>query len=94
VNYEHTAVNHSRGQYGDGGDGHTNSIEGFWALVKRQIYGIHHWVSPKHLGRYLDEAAWRYNRRNIIDGDRVGDFLKRVNGRLLYSDLIAPVTVR
>ena len=61
--YNRVSVNHSRGQYGDGADGHTNSIEGVWALIKRQIYGIHHWVSAKHLDRYLAEATWRYNRR-------------------------------
>ena len=73
--YDRTAVNHSRGQYGDGKDGHTNSIEGVWALViKRQIYGIHHWVSAKHLEKYLDEkAAWRYNRRMVKDGNRIAE---------------------
>lgn len=86
--YRHTTVNHSRGQYGNGGDGHTNSIEGVWSLIKRQIYGIHHWVSAKHLDRYLAEATWRYNRRDIKDGSRIADFLKRVDGRLTYAALI------
>jgi transposase-like protein len=89
--YDRTAVNHSRGQYGDGSDGHTNSIEGVWALIKRQIYGIHHWVSAKHLERYLDEATWRYNRRSVKDGNRIAEFLTRVDGRLTYRDLIAAV---
>lgn len=87
--YDRTTVNHSRGQYGDGGDGHTNSIEGVWSLIKRQIYGIHHWVSAKHLDRYLDEATWRYNRRQIKDAERVAEFLTRVRGRLTYKALIA-----
>jgi transposase-like protein len=86
--YKHTAVNHGRGQYGDGGDGHTNSIEGLWALVKRQIYGIHHWVSSKHLDRYLAEITWRYNRRSVKDGNRIAEFLKRIDGRLTYAALI------
>lgn len=86
--YDRTSVNHSRGQYGDGGDGHTNSIEGFWALIKRQIYGVHHWVSAKHLERYLDEATWRYNRRTVKDGNRTAEFLTRVDGRLRYKTLI------
>ncbi len=34
---------------------HTNGIEGAWSLLKRQIYGIHHWVSDKHLNRYVSE---------------------------------------
>jgi hypothetical protein len=44
---------------------HTNSIKSVWALLKRQIYGIHHWVSVKHMDRYLSEATWRYNRRSL-----------------------------
>ena len=86
--YRHTTVNHSRGQYGNGSDGHTNSIEGVWALIKRQIYGIHHWVSAKHLDRYLAEATWRYNRRTVKDSNRIAEFLTRVDGRLTYRDLI------
>jgi transposase-like protein len=87
--YKRTVVNHGAGQYGDGGDGHTNSIEGVWALIKRQIYGIHHWVSAKHIDRYLDEATWRYNRRGVKDRFRVAEFLTRVDGRLTYRELIA-----
>jgi transposase-like protein len=88
--YRHITVNHGRGQYGDGRDGHTNSIEGLWALVKRQIYGIHHWVSAKHLDRYLAEITWRYNRRNVKDRNRIAEFLTRVDGRLTYATLIRP----
>jgi hypothetical protein len=43
---------------------HTNTIEGFWSLVKRGIGGVYHSVSHKFLQQYLDEYAWRYNRRN------------------------------
>ncbi len=53
------------------GDAHTNSIEGVWALLKRQIYGIHHWVSDKHLSRYLSESSWRFNRRKMGEGERL-----------------------
>lgn len=87
--YDRKSVNHSKGQYGDGADVHTNSIEGVWALIKRQIYGIHHWVSAKHLDRYLAEAVWRYNRRGVPDALRIGEMLKRVDGRLTYKALIA-----
>lgn len=37
------------------------SIEGFWSLLKHGIYGIYHQVSPKHLNKYCDEFAYRYN---------------------------------
>ena len=42
---------------------HTNSIEGFWSLVKRGISGVYHAVSPKYLQSYLDEYTFRYNHR-------------------------------
>jgi transposase len=46
------------------GDVHTQTIEGFWSLVKRGISGAHHAVSAKHLQGYLNEYAWRYNFRD------------------------------
>ncbi len=45
------------------GDAHTNTVEGFWSLVKRGIGGVYHSVSAKHLQGYLNEYAWRYNQR-------------------------------
>ncbi len=89
VLFERHSFNHTRKQYGDGKDGHTNSIEGVWALIKRQIYGIHHWVSAKHLNKYLAEATWRYNRRGLKDFNRIAEFLTRVDGPLTYRMLIA-----
>lgn len=46
------------------GDIHTNTIEGFWSLVKRGIGGVYHQVSQKYLQSYLDEYTFRYNRRD------------------------------
>jgi len=60
--YEHRRVNHSQGVYVIG-DAHTNSVEGFWSLIKRGIGGAHHAVSTKFLQSYLDEFSFRYNRR-------------------------------
>ena len=45
------------------GDVHTNTIEGFWSLVKRRIGGVYHAVSAKPLDSYLSEYVWRYNQR-------------------------------
>ena len=45
------------------GDIHTNSVEGFWSLIKRGIGGVYHSVSAKHLNSYLSEYVWRYNQR-------------------------------
>ena len=87
--YDHRTFSHKRNQYGDGADGHTNSVEGLWALIKRQIYGIHHFVSEKHLNKYFGEATWRYNRRGLKAPQRVAEFLTRVDGPLTYKELIA-----
>jgi len=46
------------------GNVHTNTIEGFWSLVKRGIGGVYHQVSDKYLQSYLDEYSFRYNRRD------------------------------
>jgi len=62
--YQHRRINHSAGVYVMG-DIHTNTIEGFWSLVKRGIGGTHHRVSAKFLQEYLNEYSFRYNRRNV-----------------------------
>lgn len=86
--YQHHSVNHSAGEYARHHYAHVNGIEGFWSLLKRQIYGIHHFVSVKHLHRYISESTWRYNRRDVKDRSRVAEFLGRVEGRLTYRVLI------
>jgi transposase-like protein len=61
--FRHARCNHSARVYVMG-DAHTNTIEGFWSLVKRGIGGVYHSVSAKHLQSYLSEYAWRYNHRH------------------------------
>ena len=61
--YTHERVNHSTGVYVSG-DVHTNTIEGFWALLKHGIRGVYHSVSAKHLQGYLSEYVWRWNHRD------------------------------
>jgi len=60
---EHKRINHGAKVYVMG-DVHTNTIEGFWSLVKRGIGGVYHQVSQKYLQSYLDEYSFRYNRRD------------------------------
>src|SRR5215210_7747850 len=60
--YRHDRVNHAEEIY-VAGDVHTNTIEGFWSLIKRGIGGVYRSVSSKHLQSYLDEYAFRYNHR-------------------------------
>jgi transposase-like protein len=86
--YHHYSVDHSTGEYVKDGFIHVNSVEGAWSLLKRQIYGIHHWVSPKHLNRYVSEMTWRYNRREMEEGNRVNALIEGSDGRLTYKALI------
>jgi transposase-like protein len=86
--YSHSFVRHTAGEYVSGSC-HTNGIEGFWALLKRQIVGIHHFVTPKHLNAYVAEATWRFNLRDAGEGERVNALLADATGRLRYRELIA-----
>ena len=61
--YPHEAVAHGRGEYVRAGGIHTNGIESFWALFKRGYHGIYHYMSRKHLQRYVDEFTYRFNAR-------------------------------
>jgi transposase len=60
--YQHSRVNHSEGVYVSG-NVHTNTIEGFWSLLKRGIGGVYHSVGREYLQSYLDEYSFRYNHR-------------------------------
>ncbi|MEE3148950.1 MAG: IS1595 family transposase, partial [Bacteroidota bacterium] len=61
--YDHSVVKHSEHKYVNGRV-HTNTIEGFWSLLKRGIFGIYHFTSKKHLQMYVDEFVFRYNTRH------------------------------
>ena len=61
--FKHLIVKHNKGEYVKG-IAHTNTIEGFWSLLKRGIIGQYHKVSTKHLNRYIDEFCFRYNNRS------------------------------
>jgi len=61
--YQHEKVRHTLGEYVRNGLIHTNGTESFWALFKRGYIGIYHWMSPKHMQRYVDEFACRFNTR-------------------------------
>lgn len=62
---EHETINHQVA-YAIGNT-HTNTIEGFWAILKRGIVGQYHKVSIRYLNRYIDEFCFRYNNRKNLD---------------------------
>lgn len=76
ANVTHKRINHSEKIYVLG-DIHTQTIDGFWSLIKRGIGGVYHQVSKKYLQSYLDEYTFRYNRRD--QGNLIFNaFLERV----------------
>jgi len=85
--YDHSIVKHNQWQYVYGRI-HTNTIEGFWSLLKRGIFGIYHFTSKKHLQRYVDEFVFRYNTRKETEGDRFNMLLGNIDNRLTYKVLI------
>lgn len=91
----HHTVNHCSEEYArreeNGVVVHTNTAEGFFSLLKRGIFGIHHLVSPKHLWRYVDEAAWKYSYQGIDDGERLQVLMQGMEGKKLANRKSAPL---
>ena len=94
----HDVVNHSAGEYVRG-NAHTNTVEGYFSILKRGIYGTFHSISPQHLQRYCHEFDFRYNHRQVkvkdaeghwqlvgpTDQERTTSMLKGISGkRLMY----------
>lgn len=89
--FDHKTINHSEGEYVRDGVT-TNSIESVFAVLKRGLIGVYHHASPKHLGRYVDEFAFRLNDGNVARHtmERLNSFVDGVVGkRLTYKALIA-----
>ena len=84
----HETVDHSQDEYVRG-EVHTNTVEGFFANLKRGINGVYHHVSEAQLPRYLDEFDFRYSTRNLTDGQRTVQALIQSEGkRLRYEQTI------
>ena len=87
--YNHQTVNHSAGEYVRKFYVHTNGIESFWALLKRGHYGIYHFMSAKHLHRYVNEFAFRQNTAQSGTMGFIDMTIGRMVGkRLTYKGLI------
>ena len=85
--YDHSVVKHGQGEYVNGRI-HTNTIEGFWSLLKRGIMGIYHFTSRKHLQNYVDEFVFRYNTRGKSEMERFNLLLANTEVRTTYRRLI------
>lgn len=71
----HTAVNHSVGQYVDGG-AHVNGMQSFWSMLRRGYHGVYHRMSPVHLQRNIDEFTGRHNQRALDTEDQMRDMVR------------------
>ena len=93
-NHRHDQVNHFAKEYARYKDGvciTTNSVEGFFGLLKRGINGVYHHVGQQHLHRYLAEFDYRYNSRKETDSMRTVHALKSTTGkRLMLRDSRQP----
>lgn len=91
--FKHDVVKHSAGEFSrtnaDGCHVHVNSAESLFSLIKRGMVGSFHHVSKEHLPRYLDEFEFRWNRRNMTDGERMMELLMCAQGkRLTYRQTV------
>jgi hypothetical protein len=88
--HKHDTVNHTAKEYVRYENGvciSTNTVEGYFATLKRGIDGVYHHVGRQHLNRYLTEFDFRYNSRDVSDAERAQLALKGVDGkRLTYRD--------
>jgi hypothetical protein len=88
---QHSTVNHGRKEYARG-EISTNTVEGFFGLLKRGLGGIYHAVSEEHLHRYLAEFDFRYTYRDLTDGERAQLLVRSGDGkRLMYTDMVAGI---
>jgi len=88
--FEHGVVKHGKGEYVRGNI-HSNSAESFWAVFKRGYHGVYHIMSKKHLQRYVDEYAFRYNNRELELQDLFTSVVQKVSnsGKMGYKALTA-----
>lgn len=81
----HESVNHSQNEYSRGITS-TNTVESYFAILKRGLIGTYHHVGENHLKRYVHEFNFRYNYRKSTDGERAEAALKGISGkRLTYQ---------
>jgi transposase-like protein len=89
--YTHLVIDHAE-EYVNG-QIHTNGMENFWSLLKRGLNGTYISVEPFHLFRYVDEQAFRFNNRELTDGQRFITVLKQIVGRrVTYKQLTGKET--
>jgi transposase-like protein len=84
--YNHVFVCHSEKEF-TVGSFTTNGIEGFWGHFKRVIFGTYHFVSKAYLERYIDEAVYRFNTKEMKEADRFSYMFEKAIGKVQYKDV-------
>ena len=87
---QHTAVDHSKGEYVAANGATTNPVEGYFSQLKRSLDGTHHHVSAEHLERYVKEFDFRWTTRKLSDVERMRLLVSQVAKRLTYKMTTTP----
>jgi len=85
-NYTHGVVHHNDNEFVVG-DIFTNTIEGFWSHFKKMVFGTYHYVSKKHLQRYIDEEVFRWNTRKMSESYRFNNMFAKAIRLCSYDDV-------
>jgi len=84
--YNHVFVRHGEREFTVGSYS-TNGIEGFWGHFKRVIFGTYHFVSKAYLERYIDEAVFRFNTKEMKEADRFSLMFEKSIGKCSYENV-------
>lgn len=82
----HETANHSAKEYVRG-DVHSNTVEGFFSILKRGVIGTYHSISKEHLHRYVGEFEYKYNTRKMSDGERLSLAIQKSEGKRLHYSI-------
>lgn len=85
-NFAHGVVHHNDNEFVVG-DIFTNTIEGFWSHFKKMVFGTYHYVSKKHLQRYIDEEVFRWNTRKMSESYRFNDMFAKAVSLCRYDNV-------
>lgn len=89
LHYNHIVCDHGKKQYVAENGATTNPIENYWSHVKRAVIGTYYKMSRKHIDRYLNEFDFKFNYRDLKDGEKFNVVLSQShNSRLKYKQLI------
>ena len=86
-NYSHGVVHHNENEFVVD-DIYTNTIECFWSHFKKMVFGTYHFVSKKHLQRYIDEEVYRWNTRLMSESARFKDVFSKSLTRCDYKAVV------